>query len=146
MAIEAIVEPRPFFASNGAGLRRLTLVYCANDLYQQLLFLDESAKYVMAEDQECVVQEAPLLSKTVLSEEVQPAPGAKSVEERCPICLEDFKDKAFVDACFHIQNNSCFVCTRYWTSRCVPRQLPISASRDRIIIVNNSTAHLCNIL
>ena len=35
-------------------------------------------------------------------EDVKPAAGASSAEERCPICLEDFQDKAFVDACFHI--------------------------------------------
>ena len=34
--------------------------------------------------------------------DVKPAAGASSAEERCPICLEDFQDKAFVDACFHI--------------------------------------------
>ena len=28
--------------------------------------------------------------------------GAGSVEQRCPICLEDFEDKAFIDVCFHI--------------------------------------------
>ncbi len=56
------------------------------------------------EPEEEVVQkltEAPLGSSTV-SKEVQLAAGAISVEERCPICLEDFEDKAFVDACFHI--------------------------------------------
>ena len=34
--------------------------------------------------------------------EIKPAAGAGSTEERCPICLEDFQDKAFVNACFHI--------------------------------------------
>lgn len=29
-------------------------------------------------------------------------PAAKTVEAGCPICLESFKDKAFVDVCFHI--------------------------------------------
>ena len=29
-------------------------------------------------------------------------PGASSVEDKCPICLDDFKDKAFVTVCFHI--------------------------------------------
>ena len=29
-------------------------------------------------------------------------PAAKAVEAGCPICLESFKDKAFVDVCFHI--------------------------------------------
>ncbi len=33
---------------------------------------------------------------------MKPAAGAGSTEERCPICLEDFQDKAFVNACFHI--------------------------------------------
>lgn len=33
---------------------------------------------------------------------VEPASGANSSEERCPICLEDFEDKAFIGACFHI--------------------------------------------
>lgn len=32
------------------------------------------------------------------------APAAKTVEAGCPICLEGFKDKAFVDVCFHILN------------------------------------------
>lgn len=40
-------------------------------------------------------------------EDIQPAAGASSVEERCPICLEDYEDKAFVDACFHA---FCFEC------------------------------------
>ena len=30
------------------------------------------------------------------------AAAAGAVEQRCPICLEDFKDKTFIDACFHI--------------------------------------------
>jgi len=30
------------------------------------------------------------------------APAAKAIEAGCPICLESFKDKAFVDVCFHI--------------------------------------------
>lgn len=30
------------------------------------------------------------------------AAGAGAVEQRCPICLEDFEDKTFIDACFHI--------------------------------------------
>lgn len=34
--------------------------------------------------------------------EIKPAAGASTAEERCPICLEDFEDKAFIDACFHI--------------------------------------------
>jgi len=29
-------------------------------------------------------------------------PAAKAVEPGCPICLESFEDKAFVDVCFHI--------------------------------------------
>ncbi len=34
---------------------------------------------------------------------VEPAAGATaSSESRCPICLEDFEDKAFIDACFRI--------------------------------------------
>lgn len=37
-----------------------------------------------------------------LKTNVKPAAGATSAEERCPICLEDFEDKAFIDACFHI--------------------------------------------
>lgn len=36
------------------------------------------------------------------SQEVEPAAGASSAEQRCPICLEDFQDKSFIDACFHI--------------------------------------------
>lgn len=28
--------------------------------------------------------------------------AAGMVEERCPICLDDFQDKAFVASCFHI--------------------------------------------
>lgn len=39
--------------------------------------------------------------------EIRPAAGASSAEERCPICLEDYKDKAFIDACFHA---FCFGC------------------------------------
>jgi len=30
------------------------------------------------------------------------AAGAGAIEQRCPICLEDFEDKTFIDACFHI--------------------------------------------
>ena len=37
-----------------------------------------------------------------LSGDVQPAAGASTSEQRCPVCLEDFEDKAFVDSCFHI--------------------------------------------
>lgn len=33
-------------------------------------------------------------------------PAAKAVESGCPICLESFKDKAFVDVCFHILFNA----------------------------------------
>ncbi len=57
----------------------------------------------MAEQLEAVQErtEALLVSK-VVSGEAESAAGAKSVEDRCPICLEDFEDKAFVDACFHI--------------------------------------------
>jgi len=33
-------------------------------------------------------------------------PAAKTVEAGCPICLESFKDKAFVDVCFHILINA----------------------------------------
>lgn len=47
------------------------------------------------------------------------AAGASSAEERCPICLEDFEDKAFIDACFHA---FCFACivkaVEMTTSRC----------------------------
>ena len=35
-------------------------------------------------------------------------PAAKAVEAGCPICLESFEDKAFVDVCFHILFNSQF--------------------------------------
>lgn len=28
--------------------------------------------------------------------------AACAVEERCPICLDDFQDKAFITSCFHI--------------------------------------------
>ena len=37
------------------------------------------------------------------------APAAKAVEAGCPICLESFEDKAFVDVCFHILFNPHFV-------------------------------------
>ena len=30
------------------------------------------------------------------------APAASSVEDRCPVCLEDYSDKAFVESCFRI--------------------------------------------
>ena len=30
------------------------------------------------------------------------APGASAIEERCPICLDDYQDKAFIATCFHI--------------------------------------------
>ena len=33
-------------------------------------------------------------------------PAAKAVEPGCPICLESFEDKAFVDVCFHILFNT----------------------------------------
>ena len=33
-------------------------------------------------------------------------PAAKTVEAGCPICLESFKDKSFVDVCFHILINT----------------------------------------
>lgn len=26
-------------------------------------------------------------------------------KQRCPICLEDFEDKTFIDPCFHIHNH-----------------------------------------
>ena len=44
-----------------------------------------------------------------VSEDVkrEPAAGASAAEDRCPICLEDYKNKAFVDACFHA---FCFNC------------------------------------
>lgn len=32
--------------------------------------------------------------------------GAGAIEKRCPICLEDFDDKTFIDACFHILLNT----------------------------------------
>ena len=35
----------------------------------------------------------------------KPEGGAAVVgmaEERCPICLDDFQDKAFITSCFHI--------------------------------------------
>ena len=35
-------------------------------------------------------------------------PAAKAVEPGCPICLESFEDKAFVDVCFHILFNAPF--------------------------------------
>lgn len=33
---------------------------------------------------------------------VAPPPAASVVEERCPICLDSFQDKAFIPSCFHI--------------------------------------------
>lgn len=30
------------------------------------------------------------------------APGAAVVEDKCPICLDDYQDKAFITTCFHI--------------------------------------------
>lgn len=33
---------------------------------------------------------------------VEPAAGANTSEQHCPICLEDFEDKSFIDTCFHI--------------------------------------------
>ena len=35
------------------------------------------------------------------------AVAASTVEQRCPICLEDFDNKTFIDACFHILLNVC---------------------------------------
>ena len=47
-----------------------------------------------------------------LSGDVQPAAGASTSEQRCPVCLEDFEDKAFVDSCFHI-----LLCNYIWANR-----------------------------
>jgi len=44
--------------------------------------------------------------------DVNVAPAAKAIEAGCPICLESFKDKAFVDVCFHIlfTMKACDIC------------------------------------
>ena len=36
------------------------------------------------------------------------AVAASTVEQRCPICLEDFENKTFIDSCFHILLHVCF--------------------------------------
>ena len=41
-----------------------------------------------------------------LEDETQTAPAASSTEDRCPVCLEDYQQKAFVDACFRILGHS----------------------------------------
>lgn len=33
---------------------------------------------------------------------VETTAGANASEQRCPVCLGDFQNKAFIDACFHI--------------------------------------------
>lgn len=53
------------------------------------------------------------------NEEMRPAAGAGSTEERCPICLEDYQDKAFIDACFHAFCFECIVkAVEMTTGRC----------------------------
>lgn len=47
-----------------------------------------------------------------LEDETQTAPAASSTEDRCPVCLEDYEQKAFVDACFHA---FCFTCIVQWS-------------------------------
>ena len=52
-------------------------------------------------------------------DEIKPAAGAESAEERCPICLEDYEDKAFIDACFHAFCFGCIVkAVEVTTGRC----------------------------
>ena len=52
-------------------------------------------------------------------DEIKPAAGAGSAEERCPICLEDYDDKAFIDACFHAFCFGCIVkAVETTTGRC----------------------------
>ena len=41
-----------------------------------------------------------------LEDETQTAPAARSTEDRCPVCLGDYQQKAFVDACFRILEHS----------------------------------------
>ena len=49
------------------------------------------------------------------AESVEATAGASSAEQRCPVCLGDFQDKAFIDACFHIlhQVAAMPMCTHY---------------------------------
>lgn len=40
----------------------------------------------------------------------KPAARASATEDRCPVCLEDYQDKVFVDACFHAFCFNCITC------------------------------------
>ncbi|XP_065905922.1 E3 ubiquitin-protein ligase Topors-like isoform X2 [Dysidea avara] len=59
------------------------------------------------------------------------APAAKAVEAGCPICLESFKDKAFVDVCFH---TFCYSCILQWAD--VVSSCPMCKAPFKSIIHN----------
>ena len=47
-------------------------------------------------------------------------PGAALVEERCPICLDDYQNKAFITTCFHAFCFTCVVKAAEVTGRACP--------------------------
>ena len=58
-------------------------------------FEEGDGKTAETEDEQEMVEEKE-------SSGMETTAGASASEQRCPVCLGDYQNKAFIDACFHI--------------------------------------------